>query len=69
MNTLVLTIVCCDVAGLPSNLPLPNLGEGFEQEQSTIATSPRAYLEVIIYVCCVETHVVEITKYLLAREK
>ena len=48
LNTLVLTIVCCDVAGLPSNLPLPNLGEGFEQEQFTTATSPRAYLEVII---------------------
>lgn len=61
------SLLWCD--GPPWNLPLPLLGEGFQQEQSTTTTSPRAYLEVIIWVCHVENNFVEIPKYSLAREK
>lgn len=44
----VRTAISCDVADLPSDLPLLSLAKGFEQEQFTTATSPRAYSEMSI---------------------
>lgn len=48
LDTPVCTTICCDVADLPSDLPLPNLAEGFEPEQFSTAASPKAYSEMTV---------------------